>query len=76
VPTKDRALLEAGVAEFLAFLSNIQESEYMGIAADITKKVNLLKSERACILKDLERALLYANYPGKCQYLGNSIDEP
>jgi hypothetical protein len=70
VPVKDRALLESGVPKFLAFLRNIQDSEYMGIAADITKKVDRLMPERERILKDLERAMLHANFPGECKYLG------
>jgi hypothetical protein len=69
VPIRDRALMDAGVPRFLAFLKNIQQSEYMGIAADIIKKVEDLKAKRIAILRDLERALLYSNFPGACQYL-------
>jgi hypothetical protein len=69
VPIEDRALMDAGVPRFLVFLRDIQHSEYMGIAADIIKKVEALKAKRIAILRDLERALLYANFPGACQYL-------
>jgi len=69
VPVKDRALMDAGVPRFLAFLRDIQHSEHVGIAADISKKVEELKTKRIAMLRDLERALLYSNFPGACQYL-------
>jgi hypothetical protein len=70
VPIKDRALLEAGVPKFLAFFKNIPDSEFMVMAENIIAKVDTLDNEREHILRELERAKLYASFPGECQYLG------
>ncbi|HOT06211.1 MAG TPA: hypothetical protein PLI05_00230 [Methanotrichaceae archaeon] len=47
----------------------IQSSEYMEIAAKITERVDELKPKRENVLRDLEKAMLYANFPGECEYL-------
>jgi len=66
---KDQALLEACLKKFLVFLKNIPNSELMVMAKDIIAMVDQLKPKREYILRKLEEALLYANFPGKCQYL-------
>ncbi|MFZ2470529.1 MAG: hypothetical protein WAW52_01175 [Methanothrix sp.] len=69
VPSKDKVLLEACLKKFLVFLKNIPDSEFMVMAKDIIAKVDQLKSEREHILRKLKEAMLYAYFPGKCQYL-------
>ena len=70
VPMKDRHLLEAGVKKFMAFFEDLCNSRFMTLSIEIEAKVDSLKSEREKILKELERILYYASFPGECQYLG------
>jgi hypothetical protein len=69
VPMKDRALLETGAMKFLVFFKNIPDSEFLVMAEGIIAKVDKLKSERGYILRQLEEAMIYANFQGECQYL-------
>lgn len=69
VPKNDRASLEAGVQRFLVFFENITGSEFVIMSHAIIKKADLLKLEREGIIRSLEQALLYASFPGECQYL-------
>lgn len=69
VHMNDQALLEASLKKFLVFLKNIPNSEFIVMAKDIYAKVDQLKSEREYILRKLEEAMLYANFPGRCPYL-------
>jgi len=69
VPKKDRALLDAGVPKFLTFFENIPSSEFTAMARDIIATVDNLKPERDRVLRELGQAMLYANFPGNCQYL-------
>ena len=70
VPMKDLHLLEAGVKRFMVFFEDLCNSRFLAMSIEIEAKVESLKSEREKILKELERILYYASFPGKCQYLG------
>jgi len=63
------------VPRFLAFFENIPSSEFIKMARDIIAEVDKLKPERDRILRELEQALLYSNFPGNCQYLGQVDSE-
>jgi hypothetical protein len=69
VPSRDQALLEACLKKFLVFLKKVPESEFVVMGKDTIAKVDQMKSEREYILTKLKEAMLYAYFPGKCQYL-------
>jgi hypothetical protein len=75
VTEEDQALFDECMKKFSILLINIPNSEFMVMAKDIIALVGRMKPEREHILRKLREAMLYANYPGKCQYLGNSIQE-
>ena len=75
VPKKDRDILEEGVLKFKALLRDIDRSEYIDIAGKIIEKTEQLRPQRESILKDLQRAMLYTNFPGGCKYLRQTLDQ-
>ncbi|MDD1754717.1 MAG: hypothetical protein LUQ63_03750, partial [Methanothrix sp.] len=72
VAEKDQAILEGCIKNFSAFLINIPHSEFIVLAKYIIAMADRMKPERDYILRKLEESMLYANFPGKCEYLGNS----
>ena len=69
VSMKDHALLEASLTKFLVLFKNLHNSEFTAMAKDIIAEVDKLKPNREYILRKLKEAMLYDNFPGKCQYL-------
>ncbi len=70
VPAKDRELLKEGVDRFMVFFENsVAAHEFLDKGKDIADRVNSLKPKRNNILRELDRLLKYASFPGECEYL-------
>ncbi len=70
VPARDHDLLKAGIPRFMEFFEDIASFELMTMSDEIIAKVNTLGKESGSIRRELKRVLLYASYPGNCEYLG------
>jgi hypothetical protein len=69
IPIGDRGLLEAGIPRFMEFFESLEDQEFIDMGKAIMGKVESLKQQKELIHRELQRTLLYASFPGDCEYL-------
>ncbi len=72
VPKKERDLLIKGIDNYIAFLENIPNSEFISKGKNIVTTAKELQLERDAMIKELKDALFIYSFPGDCRYLTGS----